>query len=472
MDTQQSPTTVYEQHRLSSASHQPPHQGQAQHYRPHPHSHGSRAAPVFYHIHQAAGPPPPSRYYPESSGSNAAVSLSPPSLGEHSLGRPQLALLERPIKGKRKRANAHQLDVLNKVFSKTSFPSTELRNRLARDLGMTPRTVQIWFQNKRQASRQRDGHHSRNTKSMAVPDYYLDTYAQAHPRSTSPSHRRQPARRSDSLESLLSHSASPSPSPSQSPLMGASQPRVATSSQELMALVTAAAEAAPAQAQAQTETAPKPGANAASPTWSDDSGAAVGKKHQLPPGSDQFSPAGMMMAAAAAAAAVAAKAQQHPDDAAGSHSKRRRNSLRGAADSNRYAHTRNDQWFTDSTPTKLDYLYGHTSQVVVMSSQAHPPALGRAIHAPWGRNPPSGARVGLLLPSLREGSDSKGQASYQQYMHRQPLSPLDRLPMPAGEPLSVSSPSTVHRSMSLMDVLNAPPEQRKLPPLPPKQTSL
>ncbi|KAI8323672.1 Homeodomain-like protein, partial [Martensiomyces pterosporus] len=58
-----------------------------------------------------------------------------------------------PIKGKRKRASPQQLEVLNKVFATTSFPSTDMRNRLARELGMTPRTVQIWFQNKRQASR-------------------------------------------------------------------------------------------------------------------------------------------------------------------------------------------------------------------------------------------------------------------------------------------------------------------------------
>ncbi|PIA16204.1 Homeodomain-like protein, partial [Coemansia reversa NRRL 1564] len=57
------------------------------------------------------------------------------------------------IKGKRKRASPHQLKVLNDIYLKTAFPSTETRNRLARELGMTPRTVQIWFQNKRQASR-------------------------------------------------------------------------------------------------------------------------------------------------------------------------------------------------------------------------------------------------------------------------------------------------------------------------------
>ncbi|ORX74070.1 Homeodomain-like protein, partial [Linderina pennispora] len=57
------------------------------------------------------------------------------------------------VKGKRKRASPQQLQILNKVFAETSFPSTETRNQLAQQLQMTPRTVQIWFQNKRQAAR-------------------------------------------------------------------------------------------------------------------------------------------------------------------------------------------------------------------------------------------------------------------------------------------------------------------------------
>ncbi|KNC98465.1 uncharacterized protein SPPG_06166 [Spizellomyces punctatus DAOM BR117] len=62
------------------------------------------------------------------------------------------------IKTKRKRATPEQLLVLNRVFGQTFFPSTELRHRLAEQLGMTPRAVQIWFQNKRQNWRARQGH--------------------------------------------------------------------------------------------------------------------------------------------------------------------------------------------------------------------------------------------------------------------------------------------------------------------------
>lgn len=59
-------------------------------------------------------------------------------------------------KTKRKRASPSQLAVLNQVFNQTYFPSTELRAELGKQLGMNPRTVQIWFQNKRQALRARD----------------------------------------------------------------------------------------------------------------------------------------------------------------------------------------------------------------------------------------------------------------------------------------------------------------------------
>lgn len=59
------------------------------------------------------------------------------------------------LKAKRKRASPTQLSVLNRVFQQTFFPSTELRIELGKQLGMSPRTVQIWFQNKRQSIRTR-----------------------------------------------------------------------------------------------------------------------------------------------------------------------------------------------------------------------------------------------------------------------------------------------------------------------------
>ncbi len=57
------------------------------------------------------------------------------------------------LKAKRKRATPHQLALLNDIFDHTFFPSTELRNAIGKELSMVPRTVQIWFQNRRQSWR-------------------------------------------------------------------------------------------------------------------------------------------------------------------------------------------------------------------------------------------------------------------------------------------------------------------------------
>ena len=54
------------------------------------------------------------------------------------------------LKAKRKRASWQQVQILNAVSEKTLFPSTDLRIALGRELRMAPRTVQIWFQNRRQ----------------------------------------------------------------------------------------------------------------------------------------------------------------------------------------------------------------------------------------------------------------------------------------------------------------------------------
>ncbi|KXS10708.1 hypothetical protein M427DRAFT_73655 [Gonapodya prolifera JEL478] len=52
---------------------------------------------------------------------------------------------------KRRRATADETRILNAVLEKTFFPDTELRLKLAKRLGMSPRKVQIWFQNRRQS---------------------------------------------------------------------------------------------------------------------------------------------------------------------------------------------------------------------------------------------------------------------------------------------------------------------------------
>ena len=50
-----------------------------------------------------------------------------------------------PVKKKRKRADAEQLKVLNETYNRTAFPSTEERIELAKKLGMSARSVQIWY---------------------------------------------------------------------------------------------------------------------------------------------------------------------------------------------------------------------------------------------------------------------------------------------------------------------------------------
>lgn len=60
-----------------------------------------------------------------------------------------------PAKKKRRRASGRQLEVLNGVYARTAFPTTEERHELARQLDMSPRSVQIWFQNRRQSQRER-----------------------------------------------------------------------------------------------------------------------------------------------------------------------------------------------------------------------------------------------------------------------------------------------------------------------------
>lgn len=51
----------------------------------------------------------------------------------------------------------YQLKVLYRVYSVTPYPSSETRNDLGILLNMHPRSVQIWFQNTRQNSKDGSG---------------------------------------------------------------------------------------------------------------------------------------------------------------------------------------------------------------------------------------------------------------------------------------------------------------------------
>ncbi|ORX95151.1 homeobox, partial [Basidiobolus meristosporus CBS 931.73] len=50
----------------------------------------------------------------------------------------------------RNRLNPRQVTRLMEVFEQTAKPKADIRHKLAEELGMHPRAVQIWFQNRRQ----------------------------------------------------------------------------------------------------------------------------------------------------------------------------------------------------------------------------------------------------------------------------------------------------------------------------------
>lgn len=72
-------------------------------------------------------------------------------------------------KKKRKRTAPDQLKVLEDVFSTHQHPNLLLRNQLAVQLGMTPRSVQIWFQNRRAKARNMEFTSSSSLSSSNQP---------------------------------------------------------------------------------------------------------------------------------------------------------------------------------------------------------------------------------------------------------------------------------------------------------------
>lgn len=64
-----------------------------------------------------------------------------------------------------------QQTVLKSVYKITNFPSTETRNEIALLLGISQRSVQVWFQNKRQISKKRDATKKINSEKHFVNEY-------------------------------------------------------------------------------------------------------------------------------------------------------------------------------------------------------------------------------------------------------------------------------------------------------------
>ncbi|ORX47188.1 homeobox-domain-containing protein [Hesseltinella vesiculosa] len=120
------------------------------------------AKPTFQHPFNPSTslPLPPQPAWQPMPASSSSLYNTPPLHGSHITITSDLICshyLPVPsvhiLKAKRKRASPAQIMVLEHIFDHTAFPSTALRQELGEKLGMNPRAVQIWFQNKRQASK-------------------------------------------------------------------------------------------------------------------------------------------------------------------------------------------------------------------------------------------------------------------------------------------------------------------------------
>jgi homeobox protein YOX1/YHP1 len=101
------------------------------------------AHPVTAMNHQSQVMPMPHSSLPARTDSRPSQSRAHSSLSHGPY--PSVMTSEEPIiKKKRKRADANQLKVLNEVYNRTAFPSTDERAELARKLDMSARSVQIW----------------------------------------------------------------------------------------------------------------------------------------------------------------------------------------------------------------------------------------------------------------------------------------------------------------------------------------
>jgi len=76
---------------------------------------------------------------PDDSGDSADSGLTKKDDDDEEISHPK----------KRQRTTPEQLEVLEKVYEKEKLPGSDLRKELALKLKMTPRRVQVWFQNKR-----------------------------------------------------------------------------------------------------------------------------------------------------------------------------------------------------------------------------------------------------------------------------------------------------------------------------------
>lgn len=65
-------------------------------------------------------------------------------------------MVQNKTKFVRTRFDPSQTTAMERMFALDMFPSREVRHTMAVELGLTPRNVQVWFQNRRQ--RLKDAH--------------------------------------------------------------------------------------------------------------------------------------------------------------------------------------------------------------------------------------------------------------------------------------------------------------------------
>ena len=68
----------------------------------------------------------------------------------------------------RRRKSPQQLKVLEKAFKENNKPKTSIRSAIAKQLDIDPRTVQVWFQNKRKRQKQNRGNKNYKKKGTKM----------------------------------------------------------------------------------------------------------------------------------------------------------------------------------------------------------------------------------------------------------------------------------------------------------------
>ncbi|KAH9925712.1 hypothetical protein B0H21DRAFT_712378 [Amylocystis lapponica] len=118
-----------------------------------------------YHFHSTADHV--YNYYRTPSWAAAGANAAPPTAAAEAGSNysypqyapyPHTAPAHAPFPGplivpRRKKATPAQLKILTDEFARGLYPSTRRRKELAKQLGIPPRSVQIWFQNQRQMGR-------------------------------------------------------------------------------------------------------------------------------------------------------------------------------------------------------------------------------------------------------------------------------------------------------------------------------